>query len=1079
MNKFLSFCVVVLFATSVHSQIILNEAFIKNNFVEVGVNTFGAYGTQTPAPVSYHPRPNSTGTARNLGFVADPDQDGWDVGTPNYFGDFFYPGQQQEGFSIQMNGSVFHNWTSNSLPQILGDNISITTTTGITEAVWQGTKNGLLVKQKTIIPQSDVFFIIRVELTNTTTTTMNNVYYMRTLDPDNDVTLSNIYQTLNEIVYTLPNSVNSTLVSAKGLIYTNCYLGLGTKDCRAKPFIVTSELNPMPSHLISGIHNQSNGSYYTYTGSITGDVGIGLTFSVGDIEPGQTKRIALAYVLKESDLDVALAQTLPEINLEGTPIVTGAAYNICESNVVNLEVSNGEDYVWQWEPEELFSSPTGDNVSLTIPNVTTTITVTGQSDCNPISYSFTVVPSTYEASIEPENHIICSGTSTSYNPLQGVTSSTSTIEWYDSAVGGILLSSSPNFVTPVLTNTTTEPLDYIYYYQEITSVGCTSERIPFTVTVYETLDLSNKELKSCASGGNTSVFNLLDYQNILQPINNGVITYYASFADYTANNPIINPSNYTNISNNQVVIVSVEINSTCSETVELTLSVFDLLMVNTAELIGCESDFNDKYIFDLTNGNGQITSDPLTTFEYYNSLANAQAGTFPITDFTAYENISNPQIIHVAVSNGNCRTFTTLKLEVFDNPVINPATLTSCEEFVDGTAEFNLNDAISSFGSATTNNYIFYASFDDLSADNPIANPATFRNTSSPQIIHVKATNSNGCFVTTTLTLQVLPITRFSISDFITCDDDYDGKKLFNLGLKSSEISASLPADTYTYTYFLTEENAFFDTNAIVQDYENTISPETIYVRVQGSLGCPYIVNFDLVVRDKPQLFVEETRRICDGKTIILDAGSGFDTYLWSNGAVTPSITISEAGTYTVTVSYDYGTLSCTDTKTIVVTESNVATINNVVINDWTINNNSITVFANGLGDYEYSINNIDYQDSSVFAELETGVYTIYVRDKFGCGTVNKDFYLLTYPNFFTPNGDGINDLWQIYYSKSEPNLKVSIFDRYGRLVKTLVGESDGWDGTFCNEKMPSTDYWFVVERVDGKIYKGHFTLIR
>ena len=244
-------------------------------------------------------------------------------------------------------------------------------------------------------------------------------------------------------------------------------------------------------------------------------------------------------------------------------------------------------------------------------------------------------------------------------------------------------------------------------------------------------------------------------------------------------------------------------------------------------------------------------------------------------------------------------------------------------------------------------------------------------------------------------------------------------------------------------------------------------------------MGCPYIVNFDLVVRDKPQLFVEETRRICDGKTIVLDAGSGFDAYLWSNGAVTPSITISEAGTYTVTVSYDYGTLSCTDTKTIVVTESNVATINNVVINDWTINNNSITVFANGIGDYEYSINNIDYQDSSVFAELETGVYTIYVRDKFGCGTVNKDFYLLTYPNFFTPNGDGINDLWQIYYSKSEPNLKVSIFDRYGRLVKTLIGESDGWDGTFSNEKMPSTDYWFVVERVDGKIYKGHFTLIR
>lgn len=1078
MSKFLIFCVIVLLGANVYSQIISNNAFIKNSFVEVGVNPFGAYGTDVSAPASYHPRPSSTGTARNLGFVADPDQDGWAVGTPNYFGDFFYPGQKQEGFSMQMNGSVFHNWTSNFTAQILGSNISITTTAGITEELWEGARNGLVVKQKTIIPQSDVFFIVRVELTNTTATTMNDVYYMRTLDPDNDVTLSDDYETLNEIVYVLPNAVNSTLVSAKGLTYTNCYLGLGTKDCRAKPFIISGSLSPASNHLISGIHNETL-TGYVYTGLISADVGIGLTYSLGNIEPGETKRIALAYVLKEADLDVALAQTLPEVNLASVPIVNGATYNICESNIVNLEVANGEDYVWEWSPAELFSNPVGDNVTLTIPDVTTTITVTGQSDCNPISYSFIVAPSIFEAPLEPESHILCSGASTSYNPLQGITSPTSSIEWYDSAVGGTLLSSTPNFVTPVLTNATTAPVDYVYYYQETTTAGCISARIPFTVTVYETLDLPNKELKLCASGGNTGVFNLLDYQNILQPINNGVVTYYASLTHYNANNPIVNPSNYTNISNNQIVIVSVEINPTCVETVELMLSVFDLLSVNTAELNGCESDFDDKYIFDLTTGNNQITSDPLTTFEYYNSLTNAQAGTFPITNFTAYENLSNPQIIHVAVSNANCTTFTTLKLEVFDIPIINAATLSSCEEFIDGTAEFNLNDAIGSFSSATTNIYTYYASAGDLATNNPIPNPTAFINTSSPQTIHVKAATVNGCFATTILTLQVNPITRFSISDFITCDDNFDEKVLFDLGIKSSDIEASLPADTYTYTYFLTEEDAFFNTNAIVQNYENITSPETVYVRVQGTSGCPYIVNFDLVVLDKPQLDVEEIRKICNAETIILDAGLGFDTYLWSNGAITPSIAITAAGSYTVTVSYDYGTISCTDTKTIVVTESNVATINNIVINDWTIDNNSITVFANGIGDYEYSINNIDFQDSPLFTELETGVYTIYVRDKFGCGTVSQDFYLLTYPNYFTPNNDGINDLWQIYFSENEPNLKVSIFDRYGKLIKTLVGESDGWDGTFNNEKLPSTDYWFVVERADGKTYKGHFSLKR
>lgn len=1062
--------------TTVQSQIISNEAFLKNNFVEVGVNSFGAYGTETDAPSNYHPNPGSFG--RNLGFVADPDKDGWTVGIPNYFGDFFYPGQKQEGFSVQMNGNLYHNWTSVSTPGISGTNISLTTIAGVTEELWQGTRDGLLVTQKTIIPQSDVFFIVRVEFTNTTSAVMNDVYYMRTLDPDNDVTLSNDYTTLNQIVYTLPNPQNSTLVSANGLTFTNCYLGLGTKDCRAKPFIVANSLNPSPSDLISEIHDQSL-SGFVYTGSLTSDVGIGLTYSLGNIAPGETKRIALAYILKESDLDVALAQTLPEVNLESTPIINGLTYNICESNIVNLEVANGEDYVWQWEPAALFSSPIGDNVTLTIPDVTTTITVTGQSDCVPVVYSFIITPSTFEATIEPENHIICSGTSTSYNPFLGVTSPTSTIRWYDSAVGGTLISSNSNFVTPVLINTTATPIDYIYYYEEVTADGCISERIPFTVTVFDTLDLPNKTLKLCVSGGNTGVFNLLDYQNILQPINNGVITYFASLADYTANNPIANPSSYTNTSNNQVVIVSIEINPTCSVTVELTLEVFDLLAVNNVELNACESDFDNTFIFDLTNANNQIIADPSVTFNYYLTLSNAESGINPIPNFTAYENVTNPQQIYVSVSNANCTTISTIKLEVFDDPVLNTALLTSCEEFIDGTAEFNLNDAITSFSTVTSNTYSFYASASDLTANIPIVNSANFINTSSPQTIYVKATNPNNCFATTTLTLQVDPVTRFSISDFISCDDDFDGKILFDLGIKSVEIDAVLPTDTYSYTYFLTAENAFFNTNAISQNYQNTTTPETIFVRIQGSSGCPYIVNFDLVVLEKPQLFVEETRRICNGSSIVLNAGIGFDSYLWSNGATTSFTPVFTAGTYTVTVSYDYGAVSCTDTKTIIVTESNVATIDNIVINDWSFDNNSITVFANGIGEYEYSINNIDYQDSSLFTNLEAGVYTIYVRDKFGCGTTSEDFYLLTYPNFFTPNNDGVNDLWQIYYSENEPNLMVSIFDRYGKLIKTFNGNSNGWDGTLNNEKLPSTDYWFVVERADGKVYKGHFALKR
>jgi gliding motility-associated-like protein len=85
----------------------------------------------------------------------------------------------------------------------------------------------------------------------------------------------------------------------------------------------------------------------------------------------------------------------------------------------------------------------------------------------------------------------------------------------------------------------------------------------------------------------------------------------------------------------------------------------------------------------------------------------------------------------------------------------------------------------------------------------------------------------------------------------------------------------------------------------------------------------------------------------------------------------------------------------------------------------------------------------------------------------------------LIYPKFFTPNGDGINDYWKIKFSKTEPNLTVKIFNRYGTLIKELRKNSS-WNGlNQDNSQVLSDDYWFVVTRQDGKVYKGHFALMR
>ena len=140
---------------------------------------------------------------------------------------------------------------------------------------------------------------------------------------------------------------------------------------------------------------------------------------------------------------------------------------------------------------------------------------------------------------------------------------------------------------------------------------------------------------------------------------------------------------------------------------------------------------------------------------------------------------------------------------------------------------------------------------------------------------------------------------------------------------------------------------------------------------------------------------------------------------------------------------------------------------------------NVLTVHIEGIGDYEYSLDNETYQDSPTFSDLPFGAYRVYVRDKFGCGTVDMDAFLLMYPKYFTPNGDGHNDIWSIKLSYTEPDMKIRIFDRHGKFIAEIEPGGIGWDGTYNGKDMPSNDYWFSIRRQDGQEHRGHFALKR
>ena len=76
-----------------------------------------------------------------------------------------------------------------------------------------------------------------------------------------------------------------------------------------------------------------------------------------------------------------------------------------------------------------------------------------------------------------------------------------------------------------------------------------------------------------------------------------------------------------------------------------------------------------------------------------------------------------------------------------------------------------------------------------------------------------------------------------------------------------------------------------------------------------------------------------------------------------------------------------------------------------------------------------------------------------------------------------------INDTWNIVGLKDYANsTKIYIFDRYGKLLKQISSEGQGWDGTYNGHLMPSDDYWFSVdylEQATAKQFRTHFSLKR
>ncbi|MFD0779584.1 T9SS type B sorting domain-containing protein [Flavobacterium myungsuense] len=325
------------------------------------------------------------------------------------------------------------------------------------------------------------------------------------------------------------------------------------------------------------------------------------------------------------------------------------------------------------------------------------------------------------------------------------------------------------------------------------------------------------------------------------------------------------------------------------------------------------------------------------------------------------------------------------------------------------------------------------------------------------------------------------------------CDEDgeNDGITNFDLTKLNTTVLGTQKTTEFSVKYYATPEDAAAERNGLTET-----NLTLVYARVNNSLAksCYDLRNISITVIKAPIPYPKGGIVCIDSKTNSLlksyTIPSGLDninhTFKWldASGKIVGTDSTYEAklpGNYTlITTSKKTG---CSSFPIVLeVSPSEAAKVSYTVSEDFSDNQN-ITIDAQGVGGfYEYQLNFGSFQEEPIFENVATGIHTVTVTDKNGCGNTTIQVLTVNYPKYFTPNGDGVNDTWNIASLNGQSDAIIKIFDRYGKMIREIKPSDSGWDGTFSGQNMPSSDYWFTIfykKDSNAKEFKSHFALKR
>lgn len=618
----------------------------------------------------------------------------------------------------------------------------------------------------------------------------------------------------------------------------------------------------------------------------------------------------------------------------------------------------------------------------------------------------------------------------------------------------------------------------VYIRVKSNNSDCYSIRsITYNTTARPVLNQPDDIILCVNEQGDTYIYNLTQLNAIvIANPENYEINYFESLSDAQANqNPIPNPDAYPvpmNIPAMTSVFIRVATDG-CPNFAEIKFWINSNPLVNDlGELAFCTNQQTGTISYNLAQHQPDWVDDPsVYDFEYYPTITDLENGTNQINNPEDFGiQVGSTVTVYIKVINQMSGCFTVTELTLFpgSTAVLNEnLVIDLCDENFDGIYEYNL-DLLNAQLIADPNGleFEYYLSQNDAENDqNPIPQVqwTNYQFNTLPATIWIVATTVDSC--------RSIPVfVTFEAGEKVILDSPVIGPVDYCEGdeIDLTQFETQITSEAATFSYHQNLSSAQNGTNPIANTTAyHPQGDNSVYVRVEVNGRCSDIAEIKFHKLPTPDIQLNETNyELCPGDIFTAEASSTDPNpvFVWylndqeiGNG---PTLDIIQNGIYTVVVT---GAEGCTNEMSITVVTPPAPAITGLELGQ-----NYVIVSASaggGGGILEYSIDQIFWQNSPRFDNLIPGeTYTVYVRQS-GCMIDSYKFTLLYITNFISPNGDGVNDSWEVRGIDVTPGATLKLFDRYGKIfVDTTFGGNYIWTGKYMGFNVASGDYWYIID---------------